>query len=535
MEPGWVLTAFLLGFAATRLRLPPLVGYLAAGFALNALGAQGGEAIENLADLGVLLLLFSIGLKLNLGTLAKPVIWAGATVHLAASSLVFGLFLAAMGAAGLPLFAELDLPSTAIAAFALSFSSTVFAVKILEERGEMSSLPGKMAIGILIMQDIFAVVFLTVSAGKPPSPWALAVVPALFVIRPLLMALLDRVGHRELLLLFGVFLVVGLGAGGFDLVGLKPDLGALVLGVLVSAHPKSDELSKALLSFKDLFLVGFFLNIGLSGLPTWEVVGAALLLLIVLVPKAFLYFGLLTRFRLRARTAWLATLGLFNYSEFGLIVAAIGVRNGWLDPRWPVLIAIALSLSFMLASAANRAPHTLYARFSGRLKRFESPERLPEEAPLSTGDAEVVVFGMGQVGTGAYDAMRRRFGDRVLGIDHDPATVEAHLAADRRVIRSDATDPEMWERVQPNGNVKLVMLALPEHAANRYALRRIVASGYDGKIAATARYPDEMTELQGQGAHFVFNFFADAGAGFADGVLRGMDAGGKGQTAGVGS
>ncbi|MGD9017814.1 MAG: cation:proton antiporter [Desulfobacterales bacterium] len=522
MEPIWILIAFILGFAATRVELPPLVGYLVAGFVLNAMGAEGGHAIERIADLGVLLLLFSIGLKLKFKSLFRPEIWAGATLHLLLSVVGFGVLIGGLSAASLFAFADLDMGTALLIAFACSFSSTVFAVKILEERGEMTSLHGRVAIGILIMQDIFAVLFLTFSTGKLPSVWALAVVPGLVVLRPILMATLDRVGHRELLLLFGVFMVVGLGAGGFDLVGLKPDLGALVFGVLVSSHPKADELSKALLSFKDLFLVGFFLNIGLSGLPTLASLGIAILLLALLVPKAALYFMVLTRFRLRVRTAFLTALSLFNYSEFGLIVAAIGVKSGWIDAEWSVTIAIALSISFVAAAALNKAPHTLYARHSNALKRFETAERLPGDTPISTGDAEVVIFGMGRVGAGAYDYMRRHYGGKVLGIDHDAATVAANLAADRRVIHNDATDSEFWANIQPSGKIKLVMLAMPQHTANLFALRRIVNSDYGGKIAATARYDDEMKELEDGGAHLVFNFFAEAGAGFAEEVQRVM-------------
>ncbi|TFG44384.1 MAG: potassium transporter Kef, partial [Syntrophobacterales bacterium] len=267
MKPLWVLTAFVLGFIVNRVGLPPLVGYLIAGFALNALGAEGGGAIENIADLGVILLLFSIGLKLRLRSLAKPEVWAGASLHMLITVLLFGVLFVVLGATGLQAFSGMGAQTALIIAFSLSFSSTVFAVKVLEERSEMASLHGRVSIGILIMQDIFAVIFLTVSTGKVPSPWALLVPVAMVALRPVMTRVLSHVGHRELLLLFGVFMALGLGAGGFELVGLKPDLGALVMGILLAGHPKADGLAKVLLSFKDLFLVGFFLNIGLSGTP----------------------------------------------------------------------------------------------------------------------------------------------------------------------------------------------------------------------------------------------------------------------------
>ena len=267
-------------------------------------------------------------------------------------------------------------------AFALSFSSTVFAVKVLEERGEMASMHGRVAIGILVMQDIFAVVFLTFSTGKIPSPWAIVLVCGLLAVRPLLLAILDRVGHRELVLLFGVFLALVLGAAGFELVGLKPDLGALVAGVLVAGHVKSEEMAKALLSFKGLFLVGFFLSIGLSGGPTLQAFGVAAGLTVVVVFKVALFYLLLTRFMLRARTATLASLSLANYSEFGLLVGAIGVKNGWIGNEWLIIIALALSLSFIIASPLNTAANSIFERWAKQLRSLETKRRHPDDQPL---------------------------------------------------------------------------------------------------------------------------------------------------------
>ncbi|MEO1029744.1 MAG: cation:proton antiporter, partial [Pseudomonadota bacterium] len=202
------------------------------------------------------------------------------------------------------------------------FSSTVFVVKALEERGEFASLHGRIAIGILIMQDIAAVAFLAISKGEVPSIWALSIV-LLIPLRPLLHRLLVRVGHGELLVLFGFVLALG-GAELFELVQLKGDLGALIIGLLMSTHPKADELAKTMLNFKELFLLGFFLSIGLSGQPTLETVVIGLALAPLVFLKSALFFALLTQFKLRARTALIATVNLMNFSEFGLIVAAIG-------------------------------------------------------------------------------------------------------------------------------------------------------------------------------------------------------------------
>jgi len=172
IEPAIIAAAFLLGLASYLLRLPPLVGFLIAGFVLHALGYQNSILIEQLASLGVTLLLFTIGLKLKISDLVRKEIWGNATIHLIISLVLFSLFLLFMQFLQLPLMEDLNLHGIFIIAFALSFSSTVFAVKVLEEKGQMQAVYGRLAIGILIMQDIFAVVFMTVSSGKSPSLWA---------------------------------------------------------------------------------------------------------------------------------------------------------------------------------------------------------------------------------------------------------------------------------------------------------------------------------------------------------------------------
>jgi predicted Kef-type K+ transport protein len=520
-----ILIAFVFGFAVYRVGLPPLVGYLIAGFVLQALGIQGGENLETIADLGVMLLLFTIGLKLKLKTLARPEIWAGASTHMLVTVVVFGAAIFALGSAGFSAFAGLDFKQSVLVAFALSFSSTVFAVKALEDRGEMSSLHGRVSIGILIMQDIFAVLFLTLSTGKIPSPWAIVLVGGLIAARPLLIAMLNRVGHRELLLLFSIFLALGLGATGFDFVRLKPDLGALFMGVLLAGHPKTEEMSEALLSLKDLFLVGFFLTIGLAGAPTLQSIGIAALLTVAVIFKVGLFFFLLSRFKLRARTSLLATLSLANYSEFGLLVAAIGVKNGWIGPEWLVTIAIALSISFIVASPLNTAAHRIYERWSKRLQPFESKTRHPDDQPLDPGDAEIAVFGLGRIGTAAYDDMRDRFGEIVIGIDFNSEVVDEQKQAERNVITGDATDHDFWERAVTGGigKIRMVILAMPEHTANMNALGELTRRQFPGKIAVTAKYDDEAEELKQAGAHAAYNIYAEAGFGFAEHVCQVME------------
>lgn len=139
MDPIWVTIAFFLGFAARQVGLPPLVGFLAAGFVLNGIGIEGGETLDIISDLGVTLLLFTIGLKLHIRSLLKPRIWATGTIHMLITVALFGAAIVGLSLAGTSLFASLDFKQSLLIAFALSFSSTVFAVKVLEAKGEMAA------------------------------------------------------------------------------------------------------------------------------------------------------------------------------------------------------------------------------------------------------------------------------------------------------------------------------------------------------------------------------------------------------------
>lgn len=511
---AWLASAFLGGLIARRLGLPPLVGYLVAGFGLQFTGAEATGLIESVADLGVTLLLFTIGLKLRLSSLLEVHVWGTASAHLLIFIALTGSLLLGLGALGLPYLETLSPANALLVAFALSFSSTVFAVKLLEDKGEMSALYGTVAIGILIVQDVAAVIFLAASLGKLPTPWALALL-ALFPLRRLLLWLLEHAGHDELLLLFGVSLALG-GAQVFELVHIKGDLGALLLGVLIASHPKAAELAKALLGLKDLFLVGFFLSIGLSATPRVDMLPVVMALLVLLLAKGFLFEQLLLALRLRARTALLCGLSLSSYSEFGLIVAALAARQGWLASDWLAIIAITLGVSLILAAVLNARSHNLYELFSARLRRQERQQRLHVEREIDPGQANAMIIGMGRIGTGAYDDLARDRGMHPVGIDADHAAVARHAAVGRHVVQGSATDADFWQRLHlDDGHVELVLLALPAVSENVFAAEHLRKEGYTGPLGAIAKFPDDEAILHAAGVDQVFNLYAEAGSGFA--------------------
>ncbi len=531
MDFLWVAVAFVCGFLVKRLNLPPLIGYLAAGFGLHALGVEPAESLEVLADLGVALLLYTVGLKLDVRSLFRTEIWGSAVAQMGvivALTVANSLLLAFLG---FNYFSDLDWQAAALIGFAVSFSSTVCAVKLLEDRGEMRARHGQVAIGILIIQDIAAVIFVSLTADKSPSWWALMLF-ALPLLRPLIDRLLVLCGHGEMLALAGFFLALG-GGELFTLFGLKAHLGALVLGVVSSGQTKAGELAKTLLSFKDIFLIGFFLSIGFTALPTMDMMGVALIMALALPVKSALFFFWQVRFKLRSRTAFLSSLSLSNYSEFGLIVCAASTAHGLLAKEWLVIMALAVSFSIILSSIVNTHAHTYYQRWSASLKRFERGQRLPED-DLTQPQGAVWVIGMGRVGAGAYDSLRDELNMDVCGIDVDQERVERHCKQGRRVTQGDAEDPDFWSHLSVQ-QANLIILAMPNYKDNIEAMGQIQQTDFTGRTAGIASYEDEKQLLLDAGIDVVFNLYDNAGAGLAEHSVHFFGAQTAAQAEGAGS
>jgi len=464
--------------------------------------------------MGITLLLFSIGLKLRIRDLLETRIWGTTVVHMAVTQIVMMGLLALLGR----LFPELGLSLTSalIIAFALTFSSTVFVIQIMQERGEMASRHANLAVGVLIVQDLAAVIFLAASTGKVPE-WSSLLLLLLIPARKPILRLLSLAGHGELFTLAGFALAV-LGAQLFDSVGIKGDLGALLIGALLAGEQKAKELARNLLYFKDLFLVGFFLSIGLAGWPSPTLIVVALILGALAALKPLLYFPLFTRFHTAPRTALLASNSLANHSEFGLIVIAVAASQGWLQEQWSGTISIAIAVSFVVASPLNRASHSLYRKHRGWLSRYASPT-LRAQLP-DTRNVRVLILGMGNIGTGAYEAVARSYGEQVLGIDDNDRKLARHHALHRRVAAADASDPDFWHRIALD-EVELIMLALTNHQENMLVARLLNELGYRGRVAAVVRFTEEAEALEARGIS-AFNLYAQAGEGFAAHAAQGL-------------
>lgn len=513
MEFIWILFAFALGLFAKIVSLPPSIGYLAAGFVLNYLGYSSNESLQTLANLGITLLLFTIGLKLNIRDLAKTEVWLGSLSHSIIWVVVSMGVIKLLGAVALTHFTELSSWAALTVAFALSFSSTVCVVKLLEESGEMKTRHGKLAIGVLVIQDIIAVAFLVVATGKIPSIFALGLI-AVFFMKPLIFKIIDHAGHGELIPLSGFLLALG-SYELFELVNIKGDLGALIAGMFLASHSKATEINKSLLSFKDLFLIGFFLTIGFSALPTLNMIFIAAILFLLIPVKFLFFFVLFNILKLRTRTSFLSALALSNFSEFGLIVAAISVQSGWLTNDWLVILSIAVTLSFIFTNIIYKYAHDSFTKYKTLINKYERNQRLPEDIFEQPHSAPIVVVGMGRVGMGAYRSLDLHYGKQAWGLDADSTKVAWLKSEGLDVYTGDAEDIDFWENIDMT-KIKLVLLALPSVQDCKNITYQLQAANYQGKIAAIARFDDERIQLQEYGIDKVFNFFNEAGVGLAE-------------------
>ena len=521
MSAVLIIVAFAAAYLANQVRLPPMVGFLAAGFVMFSFGIEASDSIQQIANLGITLLLFTIGLKLDIRDLIRPEAFGVTIIHMGTTTILFGLIMLGAGALKLSLFATLNWETALLLAFALSFSSTVFAVSVLEGRGEMGALHGRTAIAILIFQDIAAVVFIASTSDSLPSPWAILLI-GLPLLRPAISAILEKSGYGELQVLFGFCLALA-GYQLFSLANLKGDLGALVVGLMLSGTPKASDLAKSLLGFKEIFLVFFFLSIGLSGVPTLEGALVALALVALLPIKTGLFMVLLTRFHLRARTSTLTSLSISNYSEFGLIVGSAAVASGWLSPEWLINLALAVAISFTVSAPINVQAHHLFDRFAERLRKLETPTVLPYDQPIEAGDAEIMVFGMGRLGTAAYETLQKQYGPVVLGVDRSPNVVKRQVGEGRNVIQGDPSDIDFWERTRGPYNIRVAVLAMPGHNAILTAIDEIRARNFTCTIAAVASKHDQLLELEEAGATASYNIYAEAGVGLARHVINQLE------------
>src|SRR6056297_522906 len=503
MDIIWIGFAFLFGFAASRIHLPPLVGYLSAGLILAYFGYESSEMLYEISHLGVLFLLFTVGLHIRLKNILRYDILGIGLAHLSISTAIF---------TPITLFFGYGLEAAIIISITLGFSSTVLTAKNLERRNELGALYGRAAIGILIIQDLVAISIIAYTGGGMPSIWGLSIL-ALPIFRPLLIRLLGLINEDEVWMLFGLVLALG-GASLFEYFNLSGELGALAAGMLLASDERADKIGDKMWGIKEAFLVGFFLDVGLTGLPSVSDLALIGILLLLLPLKTILFYLLFMFFKLRARTGYLASLSLTAYSEFTLIAGAVAVSGGFLPPDTIVLLGVLTTISYAINAPLTSFEERIWKRLHDQLIRFEREGRHPEHQAMSLGSAEFLIVGMGNAGRAAYDKLKTD-NQPVVGMDIDPDRIQRNLESGRRVIYGDIQDSDLWIDLDMS-NIKSVMIAMGNQTVKENATKTLRAAGFDGLIYVLTMREEEAEIMQKAGASAVSIPIKEAGERLAE-------------------
>lgn len=528
------------GFLGLLVRQPLIVSFIAVGILAgpSALDiARSDEYIELLSKLGIAILLFLVGLKLDLKlvrTLGPVALMTG--LGQVFFTTVFGFLICV--ALGLT-------PLTSLyVAVALTFSSTIIIVKLLSDKREIDSLHGRIALGFLIVQDLVVVIAMIVlSAIGAGGSGEGAVVDVLIIFaygaamlaavglfaRYLATPLVTRLaGAPELLLSFAIGWAALLAAVGHYL-GFGKELGGLLAGVSLASTPFREAISARLSSLRDFLLLFFFIALGTSldlSLLGDELFAALLLSLFVLIGNPLIVLSIMGAMGYHKRTGFLAGLTVAQISEFSLIFMAMGLSLGHVDASALGLVTLVGLVTIAASTYMITYSHPLYALLEPVLTPFErrSVRDLADAEPADGDHYDVVVFGLGRYGTGIVSELRNA-GRRVLGVDFDPEAVQHARGAGFTAVFGDATDPDFLNQLPLRG-VSWAVCAIPEHHTGvahddprRSLLRSLKDLDFGGRIAVAANHRQSAERLDDAGADLVLMPFRDAAVQAAQLVL----------------
>jgi CPA2 family monovalent cation:H+ antiporter-2 len=550
--------AWVLGLITHRLGLSPIVGYLLAGVAIGPYtpGYVGDvQLAQQLAEIGVILLMFGVGLHFHLKDLlaVKRIAIPGAVGQSLVATLVC---IAVFHGLGWPIRSGLVL------GMAMSVASTVVLLRVLMDRELLATTHGHVAVGWLIVEDIFtvlALVLVPILATGPVDPaqpapthgglaaigWALVKLASLVAIVflagsrvvPWILARVARLRSRELFTLTVLVLSVTIAVASATIFGASVALGAFLAGMVVAQSPVSHQAAADALPMRDAFAVLFFVSVGMLFDPSFlarEPLMVAGGLAVVLLAKPAAALAIVAALGYPARTALTVALGLAQIGEFSFILAEVSSDHGLLpDEGRHVLIATAM-VSITLNPLLFRALDPLEAalRRSPRLWRFLNARADRRAARLNAGVAPMiaasekpraVIAGYGPVGR-VVDALLRDAGFQTVIVDMNMDAVRGLTRAGRPAVYGDATRPEVLEEAGIRRAVHLV-ITLP-HAASR-AQMVLTARELNPalKVTVRARYLAERESLEAAGATVTVYEEGEAGVALARNVMesRGVD------------
>jgi K+:H+ antiporter len=525
--------ALLLGFLAARLKLPPLVGYLLAGIVIGP-GTPGFVAdikiAGELAEIGVMLLMFGVGLHFSINDLmsVRKIALPGAIVQIAVAS--------AMGA-GVALWWGWSLPGALVLGLALSVASTVVLLKALERQGVLDSHNGRIAVGWLVVEDLAMVLVLVLlpplagvfgsgrEGGSPHDLWVTLAATVLKVagfvalmllvgrrLFPWLLWQVTRTGSRELFTLCVVAAAVSIAWGSAQLFGVSYALGAFFAGMVLRESQFSQRAAHDTLPLRDAFSVLFFVSVGMLFEPRVladEPLRVLAVLAIILVGKSVAAALLVLVMRYPLNTALTVSASLAQIGEFSFILAGLGVALGLLPAEGQSLILAGALISIALNPLVFAAiePLQRWLRAHSKLARqFEQRDDPLAELPMSTDRKyladQVVLVGYGRVGRHIAQALYARSVPLVVA-DQNRELVERLRAEGRAAVFGNAVDPETLVQAHI-ADARMLVIATPQTLEVRQMVETARALNPDIEVAVRSHNDDEAERLQREVSGRVF-------------------------------
>jgi Kef-type K+ transport system membrane component KefB len=545
MDDPFYLTAAVLavaavvGFVATRLRQPLIVAFIAVGVVVgpSVLGwVEDADPLELLAEIGIAVLLFLVGLKLDLRlirTTGPVALVTGLGQVLFTSVVGFGLALA-LG---------LDAVTALYVAVALTFSSTIIIVKLLSDKQELDELHGRIALGFLIVQDVVVVIVMIVlssvggdsddsvatEVGLTVAKGAAFLAGLAVMMRWVLPWVVHRVARsQELLLVSAVAWAVAVAALG-DWLGFSTEVGAFLAGFALASTPFREAIGSTLAPLRDFLLLFFFIELGsqidLDAIGSQ--VGSALVLsAFVLIGNPIIVLVIMGAMGYRKRVSFLAGLTVAQISEFSLIFVALGLSLGHIDQSTVGLVTLVGLTTIGLSTYLILYSHPIYERLAPLLSVFERKNATKDDEPQIDEPVDVIVYGYGRYGSN----LTHQLGDaglRVLVVDWNPrSAIEGPDHEQIDVVFGDAEDGE-YPSTLPLNRARAVVSTIPQVEASRALVVALRRWGFEGPIAVTAHTDTDAALLADCHADLVLRPFEDAGELAAERLVEQLQSGSR--------
>jgi Kef-type K+ transport system membrane component KefB/voltage-gated potassium channel Kch len=521
-----IVMAWLLAVGGHLIRQPLILAYLVAGFLLGPSGlrwVQSEQSINTIAELGLIFMLFMIGLEIDL----KKIIRAGNVILVTSAAQIFGCF-----GLALALFLLIGVPlgggkfDALYLAAAVSLSSTVIIVKVLYDKRELDTLPGRITLGVLVVQDLFAILFLAIQPSLndlQPNVLLFSVLrvgallaTALLISRYTLPHLFHLIARLPELVLVGALAWCFAVAELAGALGLSREMGALIAGVSLSTFPYALDVTAKVTSLRDFFITLFFVALGMTiPIPTVAMVGLALVLIaITLVSRFMTVFLPLLALRQGLRASLLPAINLAQISEFSLVLIQVGVQSGQTTPE----VASAASAAFVVLAVLS----TFLMMRSDRITRRAIPalkklgfsdldQKHAEDEAESADDRKrrILLLGFFRVASSFLTELERRHAvllEQVCVVDFNPVVYHSLKARGVKVHYGDIAHADTLAHAGV-ADAEIVISSVPDSllkgTSNEKLVRHVRAVNPTAKIIATADVLAETRTLYAAGADYV--------------------------------